>query len=62
MYILPQPYKCPKCDYEREWTPDSCWPAPVLETEEGQKKPACPRCWEKWIAANLGLMEQDGWN
>ena len=51
MYITPHSYKCIKCGFEANQSPDDGWPAPRMLDFV-----ACPKCWEKWLEENIGQM------
>lgn len=54
MYFVPQKHKCPKCDFEMEYSKDynpHCTPV----THKG---PICPKCYENWLIENLPVMEK----
>jgi len=50
MYFVPQPYKCPKCEYEFEWSQHQ---DPI-----GLQRPYCHNCYVDFISNNvpLGIM------
>jgi hypothetical protein len=50
VYILPQKYKCIKCDYEFQYSPHNPHPAPSVYCD-----PVCPVCWDKFIRENVGI-------
>ena len=53
-YIVPQPYKCVKCDYEFVFSPHHTHAAPVLSIDE-RNVPMCPVCYAKFLMAHVGL-------
>lgn len=64
MYIIPQEYKCNKCQHEFKYGPHNEWNTPVIEEEEIRPNgadilthslPVCPKCWKDFIRQNLGL-------
>ena len=63
MYIVAQKYKCDNCGHEIDWSPDDHQQFPVfqsvVDTGRGlllKSNPVCPKCFEAFIKANVGLM------
>lgn len=52
MYILPQPYKCPKCGHECQYSPHDGHGAPVFNAG-----PVCPRCWGEFVLSVAPIMD-----
>ena len=44
MYIMPQPHKCIKCEYEFMFSPHNH----AIVTSE--LEPVCPKCWDAFLA------------
>jgi DNA-directed RNA polymerase subunit RPC12/RpoP len=44
-YLMPQPYKCIKCEYEFTFSPHNQHPAPTTYEQD----PVCPKCWHEFI-------------
>ena len=69
-YVVPQKYKCIKCEHEFQYSPHHTHPAPVLskdvETDRGtyrQSMPVCPSCWATFLLENIGIGYQTTvWN
>lgn len=62
MYIMPQNYKCDQCGHEFIFGPHDSWATPVITEEEQTDQgiivhdlPVCPKCWEQFLRANVGL-------
>lgn len=55
MYILPQPYRCPKCDHQQNYSPHDPHAAPVLS----DGSPTCPKCFDRFLRENVGVMVPD---
>jgi DNA-directed RNA polymerase subunit RPC12/RpoP len=53
-YILPQPYKCGRCGFECQYSPDHSFPAPVIGDYV-----ACPKCWREFLREHVGEMQID---
>lgn len=51
MYLVPQPYRCPKCGFESNYGPHDPFGAPVLS--EG---PVCPQCYANFLRKYCGVM------
>lgn len=52
VYYVPQPYTCPKCNFEMEYSCDHHpYGTPILD-----KGPICPSCWGKWLEDNFPIM------
>ena len=45
-YLMPQPYKCIKCEHEFMFSPNDHNRAPFTS----QNKPVCPQCWDAFLA------------
>ena len=66
MYICPQPYMCEKCSFECSYGPHDSHPSPVLEIRtvinngsyHSDMVPTCPKCWEKWVKKEIGIMKR----
>jgi predicted Zn-ribbon and HTH transcriptional regulator len=54
MYFAPHPATCKKCGFREMYGPDDAWTAPVVGSAI-----CCPRCWEDWLAKNIGQMKYD---
>ena len=52
MYILPQPYKCPKCGHEYQYSPHDGHEMPVFNAG-----PVCPRCWGEFVLSVVPIMD-----
>lgn len=57
MYLIPQPYKCPKCGHECFYSPHEPHPSPVLEVTQFID-PTCPECWQQFIKQHVPVMER----
>lgn len=53
VYIVPQPYVCPKCKTEINYSPHDGWGMPAIDGS-----PICPTCYIEFLKANVPVMER----
>ncbi len=52
MYLVPQHYKCPKCEYECKYSEQDGWTIPTFKAG-----PVCPKCWGEFVLEFVPIME-----
>ena len=58
VYMIPRQYKCPDCGTTTKWADNGgVASVPIIEGA-----PVCPVCWEKFVKANVPVMQLDNEN
>lgn len=53
VYMIPQTYECPKCGTTTKWANNGgVASVPIINGA-----PACPKCWDDFVKANVPVME-----